>query len=324
MAMQLRLSILSLIVFISGVTQANDTNIEQAASMSNVVKMLHEQEKSSRSVQKPMSEMSDEEVVAEVVAQAAEKTAYTVGKIAIGARSAIERLQKKAVSAAADAIRNQSVPRTSNMPQNEKNEEAVPGIWIEESSMGKNSGLGTGNGVETTATDMRTASDKLGERMVVFAVVAFVVAVILYGIAYMRVTSGTMVVYSSWGDFAASAAWVVLFLVGAGCRYAAEDAGGSLMTAGTVLLWCGGFSAAWMVLGAIQNKSIVDIVFAVPARIIVAVLVLFAWSKLKESLDGLRDGRKGVVDGVLIPLGIALFVFNSLVKPMVGDRRASY
>ena len=55
-----------------------------------------------------------------------------------------------------------------------------------------------------------------------------------------------------------------------------------------------------------------------------AVLVLFAWSKLKESLDGLRDGRKGVVDGVLIPLGIALFVFNSLVKPMVGDRRASY
>lgn len=60
--------------------------------------------------------------------------------------------------------------------------------------------------------------------------------------------------------------------------------------------------------------------FAVPARIIVAVFALFAWYKLKETLDGLKDGRKGVTEGALIPLGIALFVFNSLVKPMVDDR----
>jgi len=57
-----------------------------------------------------------------------------------------------------------------------------------------------------------------------------------------------------------------------------------------------------MVLDAMQNKSIGDIVFAVPARIVVAVLVMFAWSKLKEPVDGFKDGRKGIVEGVLIPL----------------------
>lgn len=97
----------------------------------------------------------------------------------------------------------------------------------------------------STDTVTRTATDEAGERLVVLIILVLVVAAILYGMAYMRVNSGNMVVYSSWGDFAA----------------------------------------------------------------------------LKESLDELKNGRKGIVDGVLIPLGIALFVFNSLVKPMIGDRR---
>ena len=64
MTMQKKLLILLLTAVAGGVAQANDANIEQATSMSEVVRMLHEQEKASRPAQKPVSEMSDEEVLA--------------------------------------------------------------------------------------------------------------------------------------------------------------------------------------------------------------------------------------------------------------------
>ena len=283
--------------------------------MSEVVKGLHEQEKASRPAQRPMSELSDEEIVA----QAAEKASDTFVKIGIGALSAFERLQREAVSAAANAIRNNDARQKSPKAPPVANAESP--LFAAENSAGGGSAAMSHGGTGMTGVKTAIASDDAGEQMVVLVLLGLVVAVVLYGVAYMRVKSGNMVVYSSWSDFVASAAWVVLLLVGIGCRYAADGSGDALMSSGTVLLWCGGLSATWMVGGAFQNRSVIDVVFAVPARVIVAVLVLFAWSKLKESLDGMRDRRKGIVDGVLIPLGIALFVFNSLVRPMIGDKR---
>lgn len=301
------------LVAFSLATMAAD--VEQATSMSEVVKGLHEQEKANRPAQRPLSEMSDEEVVA----HAAEKARDTVVKIGIGALSAIERMQKKAVAATANAIRNNAArQQTSETPTVADAE--LPSYGTDNPADSGSAMMPNGEASRAVG-ETTTAADNVDEQMVVFVLLGLVVAAVLYGVAYMRVQSGNMVVYSSWGDFAASAAWVVLLLIGVGCRYAAEDSGDSLMTAGTVLLWCGGLSAVWMVGGAFQNRSVIDVFFALPARVIVAVLVLFAWSKLKESLDGMRDRRKGIVDGVLIPLGIALFVFNALVKPMVGDNR---
>lgn len=298
---------------IAPIVATKAADIEQASSMSEVVKILHEQEKANRPTQKPMPEMSDEEVLA----QAAEKASDTVVNIGVGALSAIERLQRKAIGAAANAIRNKDKQMTSKKSGVDQIEKNAPDVAASNTNV---TATMPENDV-ASSVDRGSPTDEAGRQIVVLGLLALVVSAILYGIAYMRVKSGNMVVYSSWGDFAVSAAWVVLFLVGAGCRYAAEEVGDSLATAGTVFIWCGGASALWMVGGAFQNKRVIDVLFAVPARIIVAVLVLFAWSKLKESLDGIRDRRKGIVDGVLVPLGIALFVFNSLVKPMIGDRR---
>lgn len=297
-------------VFTFGV---NATDIEQATTMSELVKVLHEQDKANRPSRKDLSEMSDEEVLA----QATERAGDTVIDIGVGALSALERLQKKAVGAAVNAVRNRDARQKTAIPEIRQGVEPSSDVALPGAS--ETATRPAGGAKPTSGT--RNATEEAGGRMVAFALILVVAASVFYGIAYGRVKFGNMVVYSSWGDFAASAAWVVLFIVGAGCRYAAEDSNDSIMTLGTIFVWCGGGSAIWMIGGAFQNKSVTDVLLAIPARIIVAVLVLFAWSKLKESLDGMRDHRKGIVDGVLIPLGLALFVFNALVKPMIGDKR---
>ncbi len=256
---------------------------------------------------KPSAEMSDSEVVAQTV----ENASAHVAKVGLGAIAAVGDLANKLVGSAADAIR--SGEKAGNSTR--QSEDVLVVADSQEPSSMQDSGQPDSQCGEVSAQSADT-----GEKIIVFAILGFAIAAAFYGFAYARVKSGNMVVYSSWADFASAAAWVVLLLIGYGCEYAAAD-GGSMLTAARVFKWSGYASAVWMVGGAFRNHGIVDVVFAIPARIIVAVLVLFAWSKLKEAIDGCREGRKGVVDGVLIPLGIALFVFNALVKPMIGDNR---
>ena len=286
-------------------SQTNNAPVSLLDEVAPFMKALDEKIAASR----PTADMTD----AEVVAQATENASAQMAKVGLGAVAAVGDFANKLVGAAANAIRKSDV--------------SVKGS----SSATNETDTTKGNASEIRLDDLQGKSDATGARrskpddsgglIAIIIIAVLVVAAIFYSIAYARVKSGNMVVYSSWADFMFAAAWVVLLLIGYGCEYAATDGSASLLAAAKAFKWSGYASMAWMVGGAFLNRSLIDIVLAIPARIIVAILVLLALSKLKESIDECRNGRKGVVDGVLIPLGIALFVFNALVNPMVGDNR---
>lgn len=297
---------------------------EQAESLSGMIKSLVEEERSRREPQKPTEEMSD----SEVVVQAALKEVDKVTDIGIGASAGMESFAKKTIRSVAKHIRNResakairkSSPQSNLVPI--RDEAVCREKWKGETNVCvlPMAGLVCKNSMlRTDAVD--EIQSECGSRIVTMALLVLSVAMCLYGVAYVRVRARVMIVYASWCDFVMSSAWVFLVLVGYGCEYAAASEKGSLMVVAMVLKTVGVLSAFWMVGGAFQNKRAIDVLLAIPARVLVSILALFAWIKLKEALDGLRDHRKGLMDGVLLPFGIALFVFNSLVKPMIGDKR---
>lgn len=284
-----------------------------AESMSEVFGGLVQEEKASRAPEKPIEEMTD----AEVVVHAGVQVQDTVNAIGIGVLSAIEKSAGKLVKQTANLIRGREAAKggvTDQKTKTQASESSVPVGDISNSNAARVV-------QEASASDADAKTQDGGGFVVSVVVLALIGAIVIYGISYARVKAGEMVVYASWGDFVAASAWVVLALVGYGCDYASANGETGLATVATILKILSCVSALWLVGGAFMNRGVANILLAIPARIIVAMLVLFAWAKLKESLEGLRSDKRGLVDGVLIPFAIAMFVFNVLVQPMVGDRR---
>ena len=285
-----------------------------AESLSCFFEQLIQEEKASRAPEKPLDEMTD----AEVIAHAGEQVQDTVNAISVGVFSAIERSTEKAVKHAANLIRKQESVKATEADK--KAGGALAGTRARSSSLANSNNAF--EAADASASDTVADTEVVGGRIVSVVVILLIVSVVVYGISYMRVRAGKMVVYASWVDFTAASAWVVLGLVGYGCNYASANGEVALKTVASILKLAGCASAVWLIGGAFLNRGVFNVLLAIPARIIVAVLILLAWSKLKAFLDGLRDANKrDLVDGFLVPFAIAMFVFNVLVKPMIGDRR---
>lgn len=282
-------------------------------SLSDFIKTHVAEEKEARGPQKPISEMSDEEVICHSVLQAQDKM-YSIGA---GAASALEEASRSAVKRVAGYIRKREAGKDSPVRARSQEPSAGP---PEAECPSANAPIPKSDApsVQTGRSDEENGT---GALIITVSMLTLFVSAVVYTVACARVKSGAMVVYASWGDFAASAAWIFLGVLGYGCEYAAAEGEPGLARLAFVLKTAACASAIWMLGGAFQNKGILNVLLAMPARIIVGSLAVLAGAKLKEAMDGLKDGRRGIVDGVLIPLGIALFVFNALVKPIVGDRR---
>lgn len=307
---------------------ASAETFEQAKTLSGAIKSLVEEERANRETPKPIEEMSD----LEVVGQAGLKVADKVDDISIGTLSAIERFAKNAIGSAAKRIRErESVKTVKPVRETQSSSQTTVASVLDEmpsqaslKDTSKASVLPATSACDKMApraAPVNGAETDTGGRIVVMAILVLVGAACLYGITYARVMAGTMVVYVSWYDFMAASAWVLLVPVGYGCEYAASGTGDALMSMGTILKATGVLSAIWMVGGAFLNKNVIGIFLAIPGRVIVALLVLLAWAKIKEAFDESSSNKRGLAGGVLLPLGIALFVFNFLVKPMIGDKR---
>ena len=290
---------------------------EQENTLSEVWKTIAEEERRSRDPAKPISEMSD----IEVIEQAEQKVQDKVNNALIGFLSATETVAKGAVKNAAEYIREQESTNTIT-PQEPSPANVTPTPTCNDrASQTKPDAATTGDSpvvVPISDNSRVKPENESGSptAAITILVILLIGAVCLYGVTYARVMAGTMVVYVSWGDFVASCAWVLLVPLG----YCLEYESSHIVLA-TILKVMGVLSAIWMICGAFQNKRAIDILIAVPARLIVALLSLLACAKLSEAMDGIKNRRKGVISGVLLPLGIALFIFNSLVKPMIGDKR---
>lgn len=289
---------------------------EQENTLSGVWKTIAEEERRSRDSAKPINEMSD----MEVIEQAEQKVQDKVSNALIGFLSATETVVKGAVKNIADYIREQE--STTASPK-----EPSPAIITPTTTCNDRASQTKPDTATTSDSPMVTPisdyprikpeTDSGSPTAAITILVLLIIgAVFLYGVTYARVMAGTMVVYVSWGDFVASCAWVLLVPFG----YCLEYESSHIVLA-TILNVIGVLSAVWMIGGAFQNKRAINILIAVPARLIVALLSLLACAKLSEAIDGIKNRRKGVIAGVLLPLGIALFIFNSLVKPMIGDKR---
>ncbi len=289
----------------------------QENTLSGVWKTVAEEERRSRNSAKPISEMSD----IEVIEQAEQKVQDKVNNALIGFLSATETVVKGAVKNAADYIREQE-PTNTTTPQEPSPTIITPTPTCDNRmSRAKPDAATTGDSPmvvpisDNPRIKPETESGSPTAAITVL-VILLIGAVCLYGVTYARVMAGHMVVYVSWGDFVASCAWVLLVPLG----YCLEYESSHIVLA-TILKVMGVLSAIWMIGGAFQNKRAINILIAVPARLIVALLSLLACAKLSEAMDGIKNRRKGVITGVLLPLGIALFIFNSLLKPMIGDKR---
>lgn len=308
---------------------AKAETFEQATTLSGALHSIVEEERAARKPSKPIEEMSD----AEVIVQAATKVVDKVHDIEIGTLAAAEAFTEKAIGSVAKRLRDRestkaiqrvTEPRSSSQTRTSYERDEAARLNGEK-DVSKASNSPTAVSTRDNAMSRKDAVGEIGDesesRIVTIAIFVLVVAVCLYGIAYVRVKAGTMVVYASWSDFAMSSAWAFLVPVGYGCEYATSGVKDALWVIAMALKAGGVLSAIWMVCRAFRNKRTIDVLIAIPARTIVSVLALLACAKLKEAWDGIKDHRKGVVDGVLIPLGLALLVFDSLVRPMVEDRR---
>lgn len=143
-----------------------------------------------------------------------------------------------------------------------------------------------------------------------------------YAKALSLVQTGELIVYRDWGDFCKSALWVIALPLGLGWMLDREEPktilgvlAGLVGLASLVQTWAGAFRyncgrKRWL---------------ALFARFAVLLLLLFALAKLNERRESYKRGEYGwglvgYARGVLIPLAIFAWVFNSLVRPMVGTR----
>ena len=165
--------------------------------------------------------------------------------------------------------------------------------------------------------------DKAMEGLLLAAAIAVLIAgVIGYAKALSEVKMGRLIVYRDWGDFAQSALWIVLIPLGVGWVW-----GDSATIIGKLLGMIAlgyGIGCFWQMLsGAFRNNTGDSRWLALFARVAVTLLFVFALAKLSERFEDYKRGKFGygpmsVVRGVLIPLAIFGWVFNVLVRPMVG------
>ena len=138
--------------------------------------------------------------------------------------------------------------------------------------------------------------------------------------AYARVKRGDLVVYAGWGDFFKSVAWLILFPVGFFMYVSAVDDHSMRIKCMSVVTFFGGAaSLSWLIFGAFKyNRTIGDGLTALGARLLTALLALFAVAKVQEKLEKFAKGELDAVRGVLIPLAVLGLVYRYGVRPMIG------
>lgn len=166
-------------------------------------------------------------------------------------------------------------------------------------------------------TDVSGVGDALG---ILLVVAGFILFVVFYARALTDVKCGELVVYRDWGEFVRAAVWTVLIPVG--IAWALDgDADWLLRGAGVVCVVMGLASAWVMVAGAFAHNTGSKRWLSLFARVGVVLLLLLALGRLQEKLGKYRRGELGVIRGVLIPLIVFAWMFNCLVRPMIGTER---
>lgn len=144
------------------------------------------------------------------------------------------------------------------------------------------------------------------------AIVALIASVFGYVKALAEVKAGRLVVYRDWMDFGKSALWVVALPCGLGWLTDGNRILGVLAT----LVACG--SLMHLCWGAFTCNDGKSRWLALYARFAVVLLLVFALGKLNEKFQQHKRHEVGVALGVLLPLAIFAWVFNRLIRPMVG------
>lgn len=147
---------------------------------------------------------------------------------------------------------------------------------------------------------------------VMLALGLMAVAVMLYAKALNKVHAGELVVYRDWVDFGKSALWVATLPCGLGWL----SDGNRILGVMATLIACGSFAhLCWRAFTCNDGKNRW---LALYARFAVVLLLVFALGKLNEKFQQYRRHEIGVVIGVLLPLALFAWVFESLIRPMVG------
>ena len=164
---------------------------------------------------------------------------------------------------------------------------------------------------------------KMNSDLVVELVVLLGVLLVgCYCTAYALVRSGRIVVYSGWGDFLKSVAWVLVLPIGIwlGCAKDPEISD-EIRSCGWALAAIGLMSLGWLFYAAFKfNGSFALGVCALGARIVTALLVLLLLAKVNERLREKKNDGRGIGD-LVVPVAILYFVYRFLVAPMIGTQR---
>ena len=160
-----------------------------------------------------------------------------------------------------------------------------------------------------------------GEALIMALVVgAVVLFAVFYGRALVEARQGSLVVYQNWADFGRSALWVLAFPIGLPWLLDAS-ADWILRGVGLSFLLLGVVSLGEMMAGAFKYNSGAKRWLSLFARVGVILLLVLAFVKLQEKLDRYKRGELGVIRGVLIPLAVFAWMFNSLIRPMIRTER---
>lgn len=144
-----------------------------------------------------------------------------------------------------------------------------------------------------------------------------------YCLAYPKVTRGDMVVYAGWMDFGLSLLWIPMagcgLAIAGGVEMLKDGVGIAFVSISTI---AGIVSVLWLVWGAFKyNRGAYACSLALGARMFVALLFLFAMSKLTDGKKALKDDvDNAALKAALVAVALAGFIFAKLVKPMIGTR----
>lgn len=161
---------------------------------------------------------------------------------------------------------------------------------------------------------MPPLSEEFATAMPVVLVIGLVaVAVMLYAKALNMVHAGELVVYRDWADFGKSALWVVALPCGLGWL----SDGNRILGVMSTLIGCGSIlNLCWGAFTCNDGKSRW---LALYARFAVVLLLVFALGKLNEKFQQYKRHEVGALLGVLLPLALFAWIFESLIRPMVGS-----
>ena len=148
---------------------------------------------------------------------------------------------------------------------------------------------------------------------VILVIALLAVTVKLYATALHRVRTGELVVYRDWADFGKSALWVVALPCGLGWL----SDGSRILGVMSTLIGCGSIlNLCWGAFTCNDGKSRW---LALYARFAVVLLLVFALGKLNEKFQQYKRHEVGAILGVLLPLVLFAWIFESLIRPMVGS-----